>query len=54
MESLKILLNHWMILTLGVVLSYTIVQLVRKIFSGVDEEMWGNNYAREEFIVKNK
>ena len=55
MEDLRLLMDHWIILVFGIVLSYMIIQLLRKIFSGVDEEMWERSYSREEcFILKDR
>ena len=51
MDDLRLLLDHWIILAFGIVLSYMIIQLVRKIFSGVDEEMWERSYSREEYVI---
>ena len=54
MDSLKMLLSDCMIVTLGITFGYMIIQLVRKIFSGVNEEMWGKGYSSEEVFIDNK
>jgi hypothetical protein len=40
----KHLLLQWLIIALGAGLSFLIMVQVRKIFSGIEKEMWENNH----------